>query len=181
MANARILYNGLHWNNGPSGNGPVSSAEPQYTAGQGFSAMMISASADITYSYPNPDPNAPNKTIFVTSGYNQWDTYCAWYQANAKRHGEIVVRLYWPTSSATMNALGGDPGPFLGNHFYDLIVKPAIVRFNIRNFQVLNELNVEYEQYKSPSQIAGDMYNLAYWIKHRAANDAELIFTAADC
>ena len=162
MANARVLYNGLHWDNGLSGNGPDSLAEPQYNAGQGFSAMTIPASADITYSYPNPDPNAPNPTIYVTSGYNQWDTYCRWYQATAKRQGEIVLRLYWLVSSATLNALGGDTGSFLGNQFYEKIVKPAIVRFNIRNFQVLNELNVEYEQYKSPSQIAGDMYNIAY-------------------
>ena len=160
MANARVLYNGLHWDNGPSGFGPDTLAEPLYNAGQGFSAMTIPASADITHSYSNP--NNPTQMILVTSGYNKWDTYCTWYQATAKRQGEIVLRLYWPVSSATLNALGGDTGSFLGNQFYEKIVKPAIVRFNIRNFQVLNELNVEYEQYKSPSQIAGDMYNIAY-------------------
>jgi len=69
--------------------------------------------------------------------------------------------------------MAGDPGPTLGQGFYNEIINPAVVNYGIRNFQVLNELNIEYEGCggKTRQQIGGDMYNIAYQIKTLAKRD----------
>lgn len=147
-----VHYNGLHWSN------PVvdTAAGNQYNAGQGFSSAFVLASCNIDF-----------------NGYstreNSWKSVCSWIQNNGRRKGEIVLRLYWPGTGNFAGAMNGDPGSTLGQQFYSQIVKPAVQNYGIRNFQVLNELNLEYS--KSPSQLAGDMYNIAYFIKHQAALD----------
>ncbi len=65
----------------------------------------------------------------------------------------------------------GNCGPYLGEAFYNSIVKTAVQQYGIRNFQVLNELNREYEPSKSRQFLGGDMYNIAWQIKHMAVND----------
>jgi hypothetical protein len=167
----RLYYNGLHWNSG----GDIYSPGPQYTAGNQFSSAFVIAMGNITY---QPDPN---KTAWKTF-YNGWADVCFWIQQHAFRTQEIVLRIYWipalpsvtPTPKPDDNPMLGDPGQSLGNQFYDTIVKPAVVNFGIRNFQVLNELNLEYQQQytgKTPQQLGGDMYNIAWWIKHRAQSE----------
>ncbi len=150
-----VYYNGLHWCNpvGPS-------SQPQYTAGQQFSSAVMLAVGNISYSG-------------CATGYNGWQEQCSWIRNNTGRTGEIILRLYWPSGSC----IGSDPGQTLGTAFYNEIVQPAVVNFGIRNFQVLNELNVEYETYKSRQALAGDMYNIAYWIKHLAQqNNLGLVY-----
>lgn len=151
----RVLYNGLHWNNPPTTD--ANGALPQYTSGQQFSAAFVLAEGDVTYSNPAGQ-------VFSTS-YNHWqDVVNQIKQIKNGRTGEIVIRIFWPQGAA----MDGDPGQKLGQQFYSTIVAPA-VSLGVTNFQVLNELNLEYTKYSSnPSGLAGDMYNIAYWIKHEA-------------
>lgn len=151
-----MRYNGLHWDS-PVGSTPQS----QYSAGQQFSMAFIIASATISFAGCS------------TQASSAWQNQCTWINQNGTRTGEIVVRLYWPPNGC----MDGDPGSTLGQAFYNQIVAPAIDNFGIRNFQVLNELNVEYESSKSRQQLAGDMYNIAYWIKHLAVqNNKGLVY-----
>lgn len=102
-----------------------------------------------------------------STSQNRWQDVCSWINSSGNRHNEIVLRLYWPAG----NTLQGDPGAALGQEFYNKIIKPAIQNYGIRNFQVLNELNVEYEPHYSRSKIGGDMVNMAYRIKELAASE----------
>jgi len=136
-----VYYNGLHWNVV----GPADSPRPQYTAGQQFSAAMVLASGNSTFGGSS-------------TGCNGWEEICSWIRANTSRTGEIVLRLYWKSGYT----LAGDPGPTLGQKFSSEIVQPAIDQFGIRNFQVLNELNLEYEPSKARSSLKNDMYNIAW-------------------
>ena len=159
-----LHYNGLHWDN-PQDDNP----KPQFTAGQGFNAVYILASGAISY---NAGPNYGNRSYSTTE--NNWKSLVNWVKANQKRTPtEIVLRLYWPrdgsTPGVTYHPMEGDPGGTLGQQFYTQIVKPAMA-LGINNFQVLNELNQEYPS-KALSALSGDMYNIAYWIKHQAQID----------
>ncbi len=141
-----LHHNGLHWNS------PVaSSARPQYTAGRQFASAFILAAGDIS-------------CCGGQSFANGWQDQVNWILQNTSRTGEIVLRLFWPAG----NTLQGDPGQELGQAFYHAIVQPAIDVFGIRIFQVLNEMNLEYEPDKPRSALAGDMANIAFWIKHEA-------------
>lgn len=156
----RVIYNGLHWNVGSDN----TTTRPQFNAGQGFSAAHVLAIGNITYT-------ASSGRSYSTS-YNGWKEVCDWIRNNQKRSGEIVLRLFWPrASSSSFNLLEGDPGATLGQGFYNQIIQPAIDLFGIRNFQILNELNIEYEQYKTRSTLSGDMYNIAWWIKRLAVQN----------
>lgn len=144
----KVYFNGLHWNSpvdGPYAGTP----QPQYNAGNGFASAFIIAAGNISYGN-------------CSTAWNRWQDQCAWILQNGRRRSEIVLRLYWPAG----NCMAGDPGPTLGQQFYYQIVEPAIDQFGIRNFQVLNELNIEYEPYKSRQQLGGDMFNIAWHIKH---------------
>ena len=142
----RLHHNGLHWNS-PVGSSP----QPQYTAGQQFASAFILAAGDIS-------------CCGGLSFSNGWQDQVSWIRQNTTRTGEIVLRLFWPAG----NTLQGDPGQALGQAFYSAIVEPAIDQFGIRIFQVLNEMNLEYELDKPRSALAGDMANIAAWIKHEA-------------
>lgn len=156
----RVHYNGLHWNVGGTGG----DAKPQYTSGQQFSSAFVLAKGNITY--------AANTGRTYSTSYNGWQDVCSWLKNNTSRTGEIVLRLYWPAAtSSTFNPMEGYPGASLGQQFYSQIVQPAIDLFGIRNFQVLNELNIEYEPYKTRTALRGDMYNIAWWIKHLAVQN----------
>lgn len=154
----RVLYNGLHWNNPPSLD-PTYGAQPQYKAGQQFSSAFVVALGDISYTDPSGN-------VYSTS-YNGWQDIVKYINTSTSRTSEVVIRLYWPQG----NAMNGNPGQTLGQQFYSKIVKPAVV-LGVHNFQVLNELNLEYSKYNNdPGGLAGDMYNIAYWIKHQAQID----------
>jgi hypothetical protein len=147
----RVYYNGLHWNS------PVDSTpQLQYAATPGFQSAFVVAQGEISFNN------------FVTH-YNGWKDQCAWIQ-NHGRTQEIVLRLYWPSADCQTGScpMAGDPGASLGQQFYNEIVQYAVDNFNIRNFQVLNELNIEYECCKPRAQLAGDMFNIAWHIKHLA-------------
>lgn len=102
-----------------------------------------------------------------TTGYNGWREICDWINNNTRRPFELVIRLYWQTGT-NKDAMNGDIGATLGQQFYQQIVQPSCDQ-GITHFQVLNELNEEYT--KPRSELAGDMYNIAWWIKHLAAQD----------
>lgn len=147
---ATLHYNGLHWSSPLEDSNGNLTSPPQYAAGQQFSMAFMLASATVSYAGCS------------TTASTDWQTACSWIKQNGTRTGEIALRLYWPAGGC----MDGDPGPTLGQAFYTYVVEPAIDNFGIRNFEVLNELNVEYEPSKPRQQLAGDMYNIAWWIKH---------------
>ena len=102
-------------------------------------------------------------------------TNARWIKNNARRTSETVLRLYWPCANTNCNPDTPGPcnlpgtGPELADIYYDLIVDKAVRRFGIRNFQILNELNLEYEPTCGTRTIIGGyMYNVAYHLKRRA-------------
>lgn len=170
---ANVYRNGLHWCN-PVTTSNNAIAQRVYnnidtsgnSVGPGFNAALIVA-------------DTGKETVGGTS--NEWNAAANWVYYNAKRPSEIVLRLYWPC----MNTPTGKPpcnvgivgsycdlrgsGPELADIFYDNIVDTAVRAYSIRNFQVLNELNVEYEgTCGDRNTLSGFMYNLAYRLKRRA-------------
>jgi hypothetical protein len=114
-----------------------------YKAGQQFSAALVLALPD---------------------NGNDWQSQLSWIKANTNRTGDIVVRLYWEQNSLP-------DARTLGTKFYNQIVKVAVNQYAIRDFQVLNELNIEYEKNIPRSQLAAYMSNLAAQIKGLAQQD----------
>lgn len=152
---ANLYYNGLHWCS-PVDNSRWQTPQPQYNAGQGFSSAFVVAGA-------NMGPYFGGQTF-----QNRWQDVCGWINTSGDRPNETVLRLFWGSGQT----LAGDPGPTLGQDFYYHIVKPAVQNYGIRNFQVLNELNIEYESAGySRSKLGGDMVNIAYRIKQLAASE----------
>lgn len=152
---ANFYFNGLHWVS-PVDNAPMHNPRAQqvYNAGQGFNGAFIIA----------------DEAIDTGGNPNNWRDAIDWVYHSAKRSSEIVLRLQMNVANPPNPCTLGD-GVTLGKKFYRKIVKPAIQLYNIRQFSVLNELNVDFQSCGDPLQIAGIMYNIAYHIKAQAAAD----------
>lgn len=114
-----------------------------YKAGQQFAAAFVLALPD---------------------NGNDWGGQIKWIKANTSRTNDIVIRLYWGQHTLPS-------AQTLGTKFYNQIVKPAVETYDVRNFQVLNEINLEYEADISRSQLVTYMDNLAAQIKGLAQQD----------
>ena len=148
-----VKYNGLHWNNPQDDTTP----RPQFKAGNQFSAAMVNAIGSIL-------------SNGVSTSENNWKNVVSWLKSSElTRMQDIVLRLYWRGTGSDRGVLNGADISNLANQFYEQIVRPAIDTYGIRNFQVLNELNLEYNT--PPAQLAEDMYTLAYFIKQRANDE----------
>ncbi len=114
-----------------------------YKAGQQFSAALVLALPD---------------------NGNDWANQISWIKANTNRTGDIVIRLYWEQHILP-------DAKTLGTKFYNQIIKTAVQQYGVRDFQVLNELNLEYEKELPRQQLATYMSNLATQIKELARQD----------
>jgi hypothetical protein len=125
----------------------------QLSVGKGFNGALLIASAEIVYNG-------------WQIGKNDWERTARLLYFN--KLPEVVIRLYLPIGKY----LGGNPGEGLAKQFYSKIIEPAMRLYGVKHFQVLNELDIEYEGYKDRAQLSGDMYNLAYHIKALAKKDS---------
>jgi hypothetical protein len=148
---ANVFYNGLHWVS-PVDNAPGHNPRAQqvYNAGQGFKGCLIIAD------WGNGNPN-------------NWADAANFVKNNAKRPSEMVLRLFWPDARGQGSCNLPGTGPELATIFYNNIVDTAVRAYNIRNFVIMNELNLEYEGLCGGRvQLVGYMYNVAYHLKRQA-------------
>lgn len=117
-----VPLNGLHWQNPFDVNSPT--AREQVNQGSGFGSVLILSPAGPP---GNPDPSETN--IY-------WLEYNMKCRPGVSFNEAVIVRLFWPQGS-----LPGDPAS-LASQWQPFI--QWCQGQGVYNFQVLNELNIEY-------------------------------------